>query len=90
MRLLICLTLLLPATLPAAKKGDKSQENAADIVELHAEQIVQDGRINALEETDPVPVSVQFRKGQSLGALALFAYAEVFLVAFDKRMKNNG
>lgn len=53
MRQLFCLVLLVPLSALAANPQVK--ENTRDIAALQAEQVVQDGRIEALELTDPVP-----------------------------------
>lgn len=53
MRQLIWLVLLVPLSTLAA--NPQTNQNTADIATIQGEQIVQDGRIKALELTDPVP-----------------------------------
>ena len=53
MRQVIWLILTLPATTLAA--SPQVDQNTADIATLQAGQVIQDGRIKALELTDPVP-----------------------------------
>ncbi|MDH3763367.1 MAG: pilin [Gammaproteobacteria bacterium] len=55
MRHMIWLTLMLPLTAVAGPLKEQVEQNTTDINLLQAGQAVQDGRIKALELTDPVP-----------------------------------